>query len=153
VRAKRPHVRVTEDPLRNDLVPRNIGGLSSALRLQQVEIHSTPPPPPPPVCSCHWFLHILQKYIVHSTCLTLKENSFFAKATDQHRKNKQIRQLIAKVEGDELIQVRQPHVRFFRKKMREVKASATKILLEFPSFPSFPSSFAFLRAPKGDQSY
>jgi hypothetical protein len=44
VRAKRPHVRVIEDPLRNDLVPRNIGGLSSALRLQQVEIHSFPPP-------------------------------------------------------------------------------------------------------------
>ncbi|XP_059438247.1 RNA-binding KH domain-containing protein RCF3-like isoform X2 [Corylus avellana] len=36
VRAKKPHVRVTEDPLRNDLVPHNIGGLSSALRLQQI---------------------------------------------------------------------------------------------------------------------
>lgn len=43
VRAKKPYIRVTEEPLRNDLVPPNIGALSSALRLQQVEIPSPPP--------------------------------------------------------------------------------------------------------------
>ncbi|XP_062143606.1 RNA-binding KH domain-containing protein RCF3-like isoform X2 [Alnus glutinosa] len=36
VRAKKPYIRVTEEPLRNDLVPNNIGALSSALRLQQI---------------------------------------------------------------------------------------------------------------------
>jgi len=43
VRAKKPYIRVTEEPLRNDLVPNNIGALSSALRLQQVEIPPTTP--------------------------------------------------------------------------------------------------------------